>query len=120
MKTIGAGDMRTRITVQALTVGIDADGFRTETWANVLTGSNMFRCKWLSAHGADALTNKRDELGLTATITLRYTALINQRCRVFYESDAQTDVNAWEIVSVIDIDDRHVSIEAALQKKVVA
>jgi len=119
-KTAGAGEMRTRITVQALTAGLDADGVGTETWANVLTGTSMFRCKWVSAHGTDVMENKRVELGQIATITLRYTALINQRCRVFYESDAQTDVNAWEIISVNDPEDRHMFLEITLRKKVVA
>ena len=119
-KSVMAGEMRTRITVQKLTTGTDADGYPTATWANVLAGTGMIHCKWVGAFGSDVLENKRVELGQTATITLRYTSLIDQRCRVFHENDAQTDVNAWEIISVNDPDDRHAFLEITLRRKVVA
>ena len=173
-KSATAGEMRTRITVQSLTNGVDADGYPTTIWTNVIatasyaimptpvvsllghivqyTGTTtvtppiytqgqvylcvsdgapiptysweafteMLRCKWVGAFGSDVLENKRVELGQTATVTLRYTALIDQRCRVFHESDAQTDVNAWEIISVNDPEDRHAFLEITLRRKVVA
>ena len=116
-KTATAGEMRTRITVQSLTNGVDADGYPTTTWTNVIA---TLRCKWVGAFGSDVLENKRVELGQTATITLRYTPLIDQRCRVFHENDAQTDVNAWEIISVNDPEDKHAFLEITVRKKVVA
>lgn len=82
--------------------------------------TEMLRCKWVSAHGTDVLENNRAELGQSATITLRYTTLINQRCRVFHETDEQTLANAWNIISVNDPEDRHKFIEITLQRKVVA
>lgn len=112
--------MRTRITVKNLTPGIDSDGYQTETWTNILSGSNMLRCKWVPAHGRDLMENNRLGLGQMATITLRYTSLITPRCRVWYENDAQTDVNAWEIVSVNDPESRHAFLEATLRKLVTA
>jgi len=119
-KKARAGEMRTRITVQKLTAGIDTDGFRTETWANVLSGTSMIRCKWAGAHGTDVLENKRAELGQTATITLRYTSLIDQRCRVFHEADAQTDANAWTVISVNVPYDKREFLEITLQRAVTA
>ena len=82
--------------------------------------TEMLRCKWVGAFGSDVLENKRVELGQTATITMRYTSLIDQRCRVFHENDAQTDVNAWEIISVNDPEDKHAFLEITLRRKVVA
>lgn len=119
-KQASAGEMRTRITVKNLTTGINANGYPTETWANVLTGTSMFRCKWVSAHGQEVMENNRLGLGQVATITLRYTSLIDQRCRVWREADAQTDANAWEVVSVNDPEDRHAFLELTLRKLVVA
>lgn len=173
-KEVSAGEMRTRITVQRLTTGVDADGYPTETWQNVIatasyatmptptitllghiaqyTGTTttvapiytqnqlyicvsngatiptyswqdfteMVRCKWTGAFGADALENKRVELGQTATVTLRYTSLIDQRCRVFHEADAQTDANAWEIIGYNVPDDKRAFLELTLRRKVVA
>ena len=94
----------------------------------VLTGSvysweaaeSSIRCKWVSAHGSDTVENNRLELGQIATITLRHTALIDQRCRVFHENDEQTDANAWTVISVNDPEDRHRFVEATLQRKVAA
>lgn len=117
-KTATAGEMRTRITIKKLTSAIDPDGYGTEVWVNILPG--MIRCKWVSAHGKDVIENNRLNLGQFATITLRYTPLITPRCRVWHEDDAQTDANAWEVVSVNDPEDRHAFIECTLRKMVAA
>jgi head-tail adaptor len=119
-KTANAGEMRTRITVKQLTPGIDADGYPTETWTNVLGGTTMFRCKWKPGWGTEVLENDRLNLGQTAVATLRYTSLIDQRCRVWYENDAQTDANAWFIVNVTDPEERRAFLEITLRKAVVA
>jgi head-tail adaptor len=119
-KSVAAGEMRTRITVQKQTASTDADGFPTKTWANVLTGGGMIRCKWVNAHGTEVTEKMRLDLGQIATITLRYTSLIDQRCRVFHEADAQTDANAWTVVSVNDPEDRHAFLEITLKRAVMA
>ena len=40
MKTARIGEMHTKITVKSLTSAMDADGYPTETWANVFGGTN--------------------------------------------------------------------------------
>lgn len=117
-KTATAGEMRTRITLKTLTAGTDADGYPTQTWTNPFGG--MVRCKWVSAHGKEVMENNRLGLGQIATVTMRYTSLVTPRCRVWHEADAQTDVNAWEVVSVNDPEDRHAFLEMTLRKLVVA
>ena len=112
--------MRTRITVKKLTDGIDADGYPTQAWANVLTGNSMIRCKWVSAHGKEVNENDRLGLGQIATVTMRYTPKITPRCCVWKEAEAQTDANAWEVVSVNDPEDRHAFLELTLRRLVVA
>jgi head-tail adaptor len=89
----------------------------TYSWASE---ERMLRCKWVSAHGSEVMENNRLGLGQVATITLRYTSLITPRCRVWYEADAQTDANAWEVVSVNDPEDRHAFLEITLRKLVAA
>ena len=106
--------------MQKLTPGLDGDGFATETWANVLAGGGMIRCKWVSAHGTEVIENNRLDLGQVATITLRYTSLINERCRVFYETDTQDDTHAWQIISINDPEDRHAFLEITLRRAVIA
>ena len=119
-KSVTAGAMRTRVTVKKPTTVIDADGISALSWANVLSGTNMLRCKWVSAHGTDVVDNMRNELGQVATITCRFTSLINQQCRVWYENEAQTDANAWEIISVNDPEDAHKYLEITLKRSVIA
>ena len=119
-KTASAGEMRTRITVKKLTDGIDADGYPTQTWDNVLTGNSVIRCKWVSAHGKEVTENDRLGLGQIATVTMRYTPKITPRCRVWKEAETQTDANAWEVVSVNDPEDRHAFLELTLRRLVVA
>jgi head-tail adaptor len=117
-KSVTAGEMRTRVTVQKQAVTVDADGVGTKTWSAAISG--YLKCKWVYAHGKEADENMRLNLGQTATITMRYTPLIDQRCRIFHEADAQIDANAWEVVSVNDPEDRHAFIEIVLKKAVMA
>lgn len=84
------------------------------------TTDTKIRCKWVSVHGKEVMENDRLGLGQVATITMRYTSLVTPRCRVWYEADAQTDMNAWEVVSVNDPEDRHAFLEITLRKLVVA
>jgi len=116
-KSVSAGEMRTRITVKKPTRTIGTNGFPVETWTAVF--STYVRCKWVSAHGSDVLENNRLDMGQTATITLRYTALIDETCRVWRETDT-TDAQAWEIVSINDPEDRHAFLEITLRRAVKA
>lgn len=117
-KTASAGEMRTRITVKKLTTGIDGEGYPTETWAALFPAK--IHCKWVSAHGKEVNENDRLGLGQIATVTMRYTPLITPRCRVWKEAETQTDANAWEVVSVNDLEDRHAFLEMTLRRLVVA
>jgi hypothetical protein len=121
-KSVTAGDMRTRITVNLVTPGVDADGFPSETLTNPFGG--QVRCKWVNAHGSDVLENNRLELGQIATITMRYTSLITPKCIVWHENETGTvanpKANAWDVISVNDPEDRHRFIEVTLRRKVVA
>jgi head-tail adaptor len=117
-KQASAGEMRTRITVKKPTRSIDAEGFRTETWTDLFGG--MTRCKWVYAHGAEVIEHKRQELGHVATITMRYTPLIDETCRVWKENDTQDAAHAWEVISVNDPEDRHAFLEITVRREVVA
>lgn len=121
-KEASAGEMRTRITVNLVTAGSDAEGFPTETLTNPFGG--QVKCKWVNAHGKDVMENNRLEQGQVATITMRYTPLLTVNCLVWHESEtgtaAEPKANAWTVISVNDPEDRHRFIEATLQRKVVA
>ena len=129
-KTVNAGEMRTRITVNLITSGEDAEGYPSETLTNPFSG--QVKCKWVNAHGKDVMENNRLEQGQMATITMRYTSLLTVNCIVWHEAEtgiaanpelgivAQPKANAWTVISVNDPEDRHRFIEATLQRKVTA
>lgn len=113
-----AGEMRTRITVKKPTRGVNANGIQTETWSNVF--QNAVRCKWVSAHGSEAMENNRLEVGLVATLTMRYTSLIDETCCVWYENDTQDTAHAWRIISINDPEGRHAFLEIIVRRDVIA
>lgn len=117
-KSAAAGEMRTRITVKKPTRGVDADGFHTETWVSVFPG--MVKCKWVPAHGSEAMENTRLDMGRVATFTMRYTSLIDETCAVWYENDTQDAAHAWRVISVNDPEGRHAFLEVIVRREVVA
>ena len=82
------------------------------------------RCKWVNAHGSDAFENHRQELGQMATITMHYSSLITPMCILWREEETGTTefplMNSWEIISIDDVEDRHIFLEIVVKRKVVA
>lgn len=117
-KSARAGEMRTRITVKRMKAGLDQDGIATEHWIDVFNG--MTRCKWVYAHGAEVYDGMRLDLGQMATITMRYTPLIDERCRVWRENEPQDDAHGWDVVSVNVPEDRRSFLDIQLKRTVVA
>lgn len=118
-KMANPGEMTTRITILSLTAGVDTDGFPTETWGSVfLDGTTPIPvwCKWVNAHGTDVFLNMQLDLKDVATITMRYSPLINQRCRILHENDT----DPYEIISIDNVDDSRTWMEIKVKRLVVA
>ena len=116
-KSVRIGEMRTRITVKLPTPGIDDDGFATETSADVFGGKVW--CKWVWQHGAEVFENMRLGLGEVATITMPYTNAITVRCKVWREGET-ADADAWEIVSINNVEEARRFLEIKLRRGVKA
>ena len=116
MKTARIGEMHTKITVKSLTSAMDADGYPTETWANVFGGTNKVWCNWTNAHGTEAFEAMRLDLKEVATITMRYSDKVTPTCRIWRE--AETD--AYEIISLDNVGDRREFLEIKVKRRVVA
>jgi SPP1 family predicted phage head-tail adaptor len=119
-KEARAGQMKTQITVKALTPGTDGQGYPTETWTDIFDG--RIWCMWVNAHGTEVYDAMRLDLNEPATITTRYTDKINVRCRIWREPDPlkQTAANAYEVISVDDVGDEHKFLEIKVKRLVVA
>lgn len=118
-KSVTAGQMRTKITVKSKTSGINENGRPTESWTNIFGGTNKVFCSWVNAHGTEVYEAKRLGLNEVATITMRYSSLVNERCRIWHESDTQ-DNDAYEIVSIDNVGDRREFLEIKVKRLVVA
>ena len=116
-KSASIGEMPTRITVKMPTKGTDADGFATETSSDVFGGK--VRCKWVWQHGTEVFENMRLGLGQVATITMPYTDKITPRCKVWRESET-TDADAWEIVSIDNVEEARRFLEIKVRRGVKA
>lgn len=111
-RMVGAGDMRTLIEVERPERGIDAEGYPTVRWVRVFPGP--VRCKWVNAHGHEAMENQRLQSGQVATLTLRHTPKIDETCRVRRQGDPAD----WEVTSVNDPEGRRAFIEILVRKDV--
>lgn len=115
-KSVRAGEMRTLVSFYAIEHGINANGFPTEEEKPLF--SKTVACKWVTAHGSEALENMRLNLEQTATLTTRYTPQITvqSRCRRKDDPTGQE----WEIVNVNDVEGRHKTLEIYVRRVVKA
>lgn len=118
-KQIGAGDLRTRITVfdlprdEAGEVLRDADGYPVQEPVNVFGPGGGRSCKWEDAWGSEVYAARQAGVTDPATLTLRYTPKITTTCTVFRGSDPRP----YEVLSVRDIGAQHAWMEVKVQRK---
>lgn len=120
-KSAKSGEMRTRITVHELTAGEDDDGFQINGWTDVFGGQKVW-CKWINPHGTDIYEQMRLNVKELATITMRYTPKINERCRIFKDytptGDEAADARyAYDVISIDDVENEHKLLEIKVQRK---
>ena len=108
------GEMRTRVVVRRMQSSIDADGFPVRKYEDVFPGPIW--CKWVWAHGTEALTNMRTEMTQTATLTMPYTGAITARCRVWRAEEAEDAEAGWDIISTNNVEDKRQYLEVLIRK----
>lgn len=109
-----AGDLKTKIDIKRVAQTVNANGFSVKTETSLFTAP--VRCHWKNAYGKEVYEAAQLKLGETATLTMRYSSLIDARCIVY----KPPDTDAWEIVSVSDLDDRHQWLEIKVKRTVKA
>ena len=115
-KSVRDGEMRTAVEFYTVEHGINANGFPTETEKALFPGP--VACKWVTAHGSEAMENMRLNLEQTATLTTRYTPqiIVQSRCRRKDDPAGQE----WEIVNLNDVEGRHKTLEIYVRRVVKA
>ncbi len=122
-KSVISGELRTPIRV-VLPQKTVVNGYEKQTMVNVFGDGNVAWCKWVNSHGKDVYENQRLALGQVATLTMRYSPLVTQKCILWRDGETGTPavptLNAWEIVSIDDVEQRHQYLEITVKRKVVA
>lgn len=108
-KYVNAGELRTPVRFICTERGKDADGYPTETEKEVIKTN----CKWVNVHGSEVFTAMQQQLREPATITMRYSPLINPKLTIY--KDADTD--PYEVISINDVEDRHRWLEIKVQRE---
>ena len=115
-KDANAGELRTPITIKSYTSTTDSDGYPVQSWVNVFGGAKTAKCKWVNAHGAEALEAQRLNLKELATLTMRYSPLITAACEIYRGSDPAP----FEVISLDNVEQRNEWLEIKVKRKVVA
>lgn len=115
-KRANAGALRTPIIIEKHTETQDADGFPVQAWVNVFGMGKFLKVKWTNAHGTEVYEAMGLDLKEPATLTARYSPLINVQCRIKKVGDTEP----FEIISLDDVENRHEWLEIKVQRMVSA
>ena len=110
-KYANPGALRTPVRFICINRTNDADGYPTETEVDVFGQPVM--CAWVNVHGNEVFTAMQMQLREPATLTTRYSSLINQKLLIY----KGTDPDPYEVISIDDVDDRHRWLEIKAQRK---
>lgn len=115
-KNANAGELRTAIYFKRIERTTDDEGFPTEQETNVFGEDKYVLCKWVNAHGSEVFGAMQLELREPATLTVRYSPLINEKLLIY----KGTDPEPYEVISIDNVEERNVWLEIKVQRKVAA
>lgn len=133
-KAANAGELRTPVYFMKIDRQTDDDGFPKENEVNVFGKGKSVLVKWVNAHGSEVFTAMQLELKEPATLTMRYSSLINEKL-VAYKAKEYEDAlkagnannirqelerAAYEVISVDNVECRNLWLELKVQRKVAA
>ena len=112
-KSANPGELRTPVQFKTVTSTIDDEGDPCEVETNVFGEGKSVYCKWVNAHGSEAFTAMEMKLREPATLTCRYTPLINRQCIAYKGSDPVP----YEIISIDNVEERNKWLEIKVQRR---
>lgn len=116
-KQANAGELRTLAYFRRVVKETDEEGYplgREETVFHDSAGREVpVHCKWVNAHGTEVFSAMQLQLRQPATLTMRYSPLIQPTMLVYKGRDPVP----YEVVSVDDVEDRHRWLEVTVQRK---
>ena len=116
-KQVSAGDLRTPVYFRRVLKGSDSKGATHQREEYVYTDSCdeelPVHCKWVNAHGTEVFSAMQLQLREPATLTMRYSPLINATMLVYKGKDPRP----YEIISVDNVEERGRWLELKVQRK---
>lgn len=121
-KYANPGELRTPVYFFGINRTVDAEGVPEESPLSVFTDASgnpaPIMAKWVNLHGSEVFTAMQLKLREPVTLTLRYSPLLlDKKLTVTQDPD---DINAYEIISIDDVENRHIWLEMKIQRKVAA
>lgn len=115
-KSANPGELRTAITIKKYSETTGPNGYPIQTWANVFGEGKTALCKWVNAHGTEAIEAQRLDLKEPATLTMRYSPLITATCEIYRGSETKP----FEIISLDNVEQRNQWLEIKVKRRVQA
>ena len=115
-KSANAGELRTALKFVARIKKTNENGVPISDEKNIFGDGAVIWGKWVNAHGSDSYVAMQLQLREPATITCRYSPLINSKLLVYKDADE----TPYEIISIDDVENRHSWLEIKVQREVKA
>ena len=116
-KQVSAGELRTSVYFRRVFKGSDSRGATHQREEFVFTGccgeELPVLCKWVNAHGTEVFSAMQLQLREPATLTMRYSPLIDATMLVYKGKDPRP----YEIISVDNVEERGQWLELKVQRK---
>ena len=120
-KQASAGELRTRIYIRKTDKSVDGDGVPHERIVGVFPPGpegkeRVYHCKWVNAYGTEAVTAMQLKIQELATLTMRYSPLIQPNQLIYKLGDPVP----YEIISINDVEERRTWLEVRVKRGVAA
>ena len=113
-KFANPGEMRTSVEVLRYKEEPGQGAFKDKIWENIFGPLQSIRCKWTNAHGQEVLAAQSLQYKDVATLKMRYSPNITMDCRIRKVGESPD----FEIISMDDIEDRHVQLEIKVRRAI--
>lgn len=121
-KAANSGELKTPVLFMRLNRIEDNEGFLSEVeecvFGNDENGNPIpAYCKWINVHGYEVWQAKELKLSDPATLTVRYSPLLEDETLIVYK---QGDKRPYEVVSIDNVEMENAWLEIKIQRKVAA
>ena len=113
-KSANAGELRTPVYFKREERVTNKNGYPAVAEVNVFGEDKYVLTKWVNAHGTEAFMAMQMQLREPATITMRYSPLIDEKLLVYKGSDPEP----YEVISIDNVEERGAWLEIKVQRRV--